>query len=232
MAIVINPISGKSGVGLQPTIRAYAPEGSTVTCAGQEKVVGAAGYVDFVVDIGTYTVTATLNGKTAVEEVTVDEIGLFDVELEPGKLWLYKYGDERESITGGWHYNGKGSATGTKLIDCFDNNCAGLLGVFAAFTTTNEINLANYSKLCVTAIGKARASSNDSCAIWGVLNTANPTNLNGSNSEKKIEGGLPVTTPIDTVATIETDISAINSGFVSVYTVNYRRAFYYAVWLE
>ena len=49
MAIVINTEGSKPGKGLVPTIRAYAPEGSTVTCAGQEKVVGAAGYVDFVV---------------------------------------------------------------------------------------------------------------------------------------------------------------------------------------
>lgn len=47
---VINPTPlGGGGGGLQPTIRATAPVGSSVTCDGQTKVVGAEGYVDFVV---------------------------------------------------------------------------------------------------------------------------------------------------------------------------------------
>lgn len=50
MARVINPIgTGGGGGGLVPTIRATAPVGSTVSCDGQTKVVGAEGYVDFVV---------------------------------------------------------------------------------------------------------------------------------------------------------------------------------------
>lgn len=47
---VINPTPiGGGGGGLQPTIRATAPVGSTVSCDGQTKVVGSEGYVDFVV---------------------------------------------------------------------------------------------------------------------------------------------------------------------------------------
>lgn len=47
---VINPTPlGGGGGGLVPTIRATAPVGSIVTCDGQTKVVGAEGYVDFVV---------------------------------------------------------------------------------------------------------------------------------------------------------------------------------------
>lgn len=47
---VINPSPlGGGGGGLVPTIRATAPVGSTVSCDGQTKVVGAEGFVDFVV---------------------------------------------------------------------------------------------------------------------------------------------------------------------------------------
>lgn len=47
---VINPAPlGGGGGGLVPTIRATAPVGSSVTCDGQTKVVGAEGFVDFVV---------------------------------------------------------------------------------------------------------------------------------------------------------------------------------------
>lgn len=47
---VINPTPlGGGGGGLVPTIRATAPIGSSVTCDGQTKVVGAEGFVDFVV---------------------------------------------------------------------------------------------------------------------------------------------------------------------------------------
>lgn len=75
---VINPTPlGGGGGGLQPTIRATAPVGSTVTCDGQTKVVGADGFVDFVVDIGTYTVT--VNGTS--KSVMVDKTALFSISF-------------------------------------------------------------------------------------------------------------------------------------------------------
>ena len=59
----------------------------------------------FVVKVGTYTVQGILNTDGTSEEVVIDTIGQYSVELDY-KLWLYREGDECEEVTGGWSING------------------------------------------------------------------------------------------------------------------------------
>lgn len=53
-------------------------------------------------DLGTWTVTATDGTKTKTQDVLLEVIGLYEIEMDY-RLWLYREGDECEEITGGWN---------------------------------------------------------------------------------------------------------------------------------
>ena len=54
-------------------------------------------------DFGTWTVTATDGTNTATQDVLVDVITEYEIEMDLIKPYLYRNGDERESVTGGWN---------------------------------------------------------------------------------------------------------------------------------
>ena len=53
-------------------------------------------------EYGTHTITASNGTKTSTEQVLVDALMDYYVGMD-FKLWLYKYGDERKGVTGGWN---------------------------------------------------------------------------------------------------------------------------------
>lgn len=54
-------------------------------------------------DLGTWTITATDGKNTATQDVLVDMITDYEIEMSYFKgLWLYNKGDECVDITGGW----------------------------------------------------------------------------------------------------------------------------------
>ena len=72
-------------------------------------------------NFGDWTITATLSDDSTSDTVTVDTVKQYDVELSYF-LYLYKYGNERTSVTGGWvaasgpAYSGGASATNTPTL--------------------------------------------------------------------------------------------------------------------
>ena len=98
-------------------------------------------------DLGTWTVTATDGTDTYTQDVLVDVITEYEIEITK-KLYLYRDGDECEGVTGGWSNSGyladsSRTRSATKNDDSiyFDEylECAG---------TANSIDLSPWSKLC------------------------------------------------------------------------------------
>lgn len=59
-------------------------------------------------DLGLWTVTASNGEDTATQDVLVEVIGLYEIEMDytVNYLMLYDYGDECEDVTGGWGIDG------------------------------------------------------------------------------------------------------------------------------
>ena len=100
-------------------------------------------------DFGTWTVTATDGVHTKTQDVLVDVITEYEIEMSY-KLWLYRDGDECESVTGGWTKTGTGSVTKNdtymSIVSKSDNTATSV-------TTVNEILLEGYTKLFIDAYG-------------------------------------------------------------------------------
>lgn len=106
MSVSILNRSGASG-GLKPELTVTAQSGSTIDLLQGGVVVATYTLSEtetqsaFVVDLGTYTVRATLGAQSKSAQVVIDVVGRYSVEIY-FKLWLYKEGDECEDVTGGW----------------------------------------------------------------------------------------------------------------------------------
>ena len=78
------PESQLGAVGVPPQIIVTVPSGSAVTCKSGSKTLSATstGTVTFALPAyGTWTVTATLNGQTAAENVVVDDVKQYRLSL-------------------------------------------------------------------------------------------------------------------------------------------------------
>lgn len=78
------PESQLGAVGVPPQIIVTVPSGSAVTCKSGSKTLSATstGTVTFALPAyGTWTVTATLNGQTATENVVVDDVKQYRLSL-------------------------------------------------------------------------------------------------------------------------------------------------------
>lgn len=78
------PESQLGAVGVPPQIIVTVPSGSVVTCKSGSKTLSATstGTVTFALPAyGTWTVTATLNGQTAAENVVVDDVKQYRLSL-------------------------------------------------------------------------------------------------------------------------------------------------------
>lgn len=57
-------------------------------------------------ELGTWTVTATDGVDTLTQDVLVDVITNYEIEMSLSTAWLYRNGDEYEDVTGGWTSSG------------------------------------------------------------------------------------------------------------------------------
>ena len=105
--MIINPINYGSG-GLMSEIIVTAVAGSTLDLLQNGVVLKTYTLAStetqhtFVVkNVGEYTVKSTLGDNTYSSNVLIETVGQYPVTIT-SKLYLYNYGDECESVTGGW----------------------------------------------------------------------------------------------------------------------------------
>ena len=108
-AVVRNYIPAKrnsdSVVGLYDTVGNvfYTNAGTGTFKAGPEVPQTIDGFlIKPIRDFGTWTVTATDGVHTKTQDVLVDVITEYEIEMSLYKLWLYRYGDTFDDVTGGW----------------------------------------------------------------------------------------------------------------------------------
>lgn len=162
------------GIGkLYAIISVTYPEGSVCTCTNGTKTLKAkdtSGKALFNVPIaGTWTITAktTDGSKEKSVDVAITAAGQVKSVTLSYTLWLYKDGDENESITGGWGTSGyshpsRTIAGATKQTDCMkfigDGTLSFMLGTLSA------IDLSEYSTLSIDWQGTS-GSVNISCNV-------------------------------------------------------------------
>ena len=101
-------------------------------------------------DFGTWTVTATDGTDTYTQDVLVDVITNYEIEISK-KLYLYRDGNECEDITGGWvfcpwpssSYYANGTMTKNDTSILLSSNAV----QFAGARPSNKIDLTDYSKI-------------------------------------------------------------------------------------
>ena len=149
--MIINPINYGSG-GLMPEIIVTAVAGSTLDLLQNGVVLKTYTLAStetqhtFVVkNVGEYTVKSTLGDNTYSSNVLIETIGQYPVTIT-GKLYLYNYGDECESVTGGWNAknsNGSFTKNSTSFVLANGNTNTNGLGV----SVSKLIDLSKYTKL-------------------------------------------------------------------------------------
>lgn len=87
-------------------------------------------------DFGTWTVTATDGTDTYTQDVLVDVITEYEIEITK-KLYLYRDGDECEDVTGGWSFEYKAVNYGG--VDAYTNNVIQSLANFKKLYVDVEV---------------------------------------------------------------------------------------------
>lgn len=177
-------------------------------------------------DFGTWTVTATDGTKTATQDVLVDVITEYEIEMNY-KLWLYRDGDECEDVTGGWTnsgytYNGSANQAVTKYSDSMyatthigDSLTAGIV---------NPVDVTNYSTLFAEVM---RTDSSNLFQPWI-----------GIASDKSLSDKLvtPSVSSANVKETLSIDITSLTGNkyvaFVHSNANDSGSGYVYKVWLE
>lgn len=97
-------------------------------------------------EFGTWTVTATDGTNTATQDVLVDVITEYEIEMTY-KLWLYKNGDECTDVTGGWSVIKSSTGTMSKQDDGIQINVGPGDETYCNIGIANTIDVTEYSKL-------------------------------------------------------------------------------------
>lgn len=111
-------------------------------------------------DPGMWTVTATNGEQTATQDVLVDVITEYEIEMDLYKTWLYRKGDEFEEVTGGWSDSGytialEGWFTSGNVVKNDDSilltatyaTQTGKAVPFKCIGTSNTVDLSKYGTL-------------------------------------------------------------------------------------
>lgn len=176
-----------------------------------------------------YVITATLGTKSQSKSVTVDRVALYEVEIDY-KLWLYKYGDECEDVTGGWDISGKtwsgqSVQSHTKNSSDIAISKSSSTSYVRCITTNNKINLANLSRLVINANISATYGSG------ALVTSASSTNLKYDASGNSLIGAITTTGSQDYTF----DISSLSDSRyldIACYTSYYATGNIYKIWLE
>lgn len=158
------------------TINVECPASSSVTCAlsnGSSAVtpVGGNGKYTFLIPSnGTWRLSGVYGSKTQTVDVVITQRGQCEfVNMEFPK-YLYRYGDQYTSVTGGWKRRGKGSGT-----LAFNSDHIKLDGAYdyCAVQAANKINISGYTYLCVNVRNASMWSNTyDDCCIMMFLDEA------------------------------------------------------------
>ena len=159
MSKVFNMVGGGGGKNISSIIITGLQSTDTITCTKDGRSYTAtwdstSQHWEIIgLPLGTFTVTATNGTETTTETVLIDITGVYEIEMAH-KLWLYKDGDECESITGGWNVTYFGSPSYATVAKNSDN-------IYMKNTQNNEsqpymstklkIDTSGYSKLCLVA---------------------------------------------------------------------------------
>ena len=164
-------------------------------------------------DLGTWTVTATNGTKTATQDVLVDVITEYEIEMDY-KLWLYRDGDECEDVTGGWsvndninwaNYSTRGFVSKGETIKLWANSNNRV----SAVQTSNPIDLTGFSKL-VFRFGNPSGTSS---IAFGFASTTSG-NINENYLVPPAKYLWDTTTPVNTY---ELDISSLNGFYYATF---------------
>ena len=187
-------------------------------------------------EYGMHTITATNGSKTSTEEVLVDALMDFWVEMDY-KLWLYKYGDERETVTGGIFLasGSYGNAVWEKRIDELYHS--GGTNNNTLCTIRNTIDLTQWSKICARVWFESAVNATYS-AMWIHTYTNGFTNGFNSNSDTMTKGlpgedGVVQKTPADTIIEYVIDPEKVNPATTfSIASWYVAKGHIYEIWLE
>ena len=134
----------------------YTNEGTGTFIAGPEIPQTIGGFlIRPIRDFGTWTVTATNGTDTYTQDVLVDVITEYEIEITK-KLYLYRDGDENEDITGGWVFPALGTS---------------------GFDTNNSSTLIREKQTNAIYLYGTRPSGSDAKHIYGSVRTANSVDL-------------------------------------------------------
>lgn len=165
-------------------------------------------------DFGTWTVTATNGEKTDTQDVMVDAITEYEIEMSLYKLWLYRNGDECEDISGGWsvndninwaNYSTRGFVSKGETIKLWANSNNRV----SAVQTSNPIDLTGFSKL----IFRFGNPSGTSSIAFGFASTTSG-NINENYLVPPAKYMWDTTTPVNTY---ELDISSLNGFYYATF---------------
>lgn len=191
--MIFNMVGG--GGGAFPTVgailRAYAPIGSTVSITDGNKtktveptesqvdtVDSTRAYYYFSIptdEYGTWTATGTLNGQTYSDSVSVSSNTTYDVIIAY-PLYLYKYGDTCDSVTGGWYAkawrwaSNSASAKAPTITYNSDNVVISITNGGGAMVTTNAFDVTYYNTFKIRGF-----YAGDSASSGAILNNTNAT---------------------------------------------------------
>lgn len=194
------------------TINVECPASSSVTCAlsnGSSAVtpVGGSGKYTFLIPSnGTWRLSGVYGSKTQTVDVVITQRGQCEfVNMEFPK-YLYRYGNQYTSASGGWK-NYK-SSDGTITFNG-DNIKLSAISGYCSLQTINKINISGYTYLCVTARNARMMSATFSGS--GVLMGMNETLYTGTTANvnfiseydtakvianRQFIGDIPPTSPV------------------------------------
>ena len=181
---------------------------------------------------GIWTVTATDGEKTTTQDVLVDVIAEYEIEMSYfSVLWLYREGDECIDVTGGWTgntYDGRGSvAKNSDHLSAVTNNAP---YANAGFCTNELIDFTGYHTLNIEYELSGKVSGN----FFG-FSSSKPT----SNDDIwSFSSGNAVTVSTNN-GKLSLDISSFSGSFYVRYASRHTSSEYgssnwkaYNIWLE
>lgn len=197
-------------------------------------------------DYGMWTVTATDGEQTATQDVLVDVAMDYEIEMEFGKRWLYRSGEEYDDVTGGWILNTNsfyakyGTNNSTKENDHLsvalakDKIAGSYASYIGGFATSGLISRGERTKMYVEySVSHYNANGNNDCYV--VFGYGNPDiGAEGYGGKIFQASGTSVTGNL----TAELDISSATED-AHVYCLGHLIAYnasvtinIYKVWLE
>ncbi len=192
----------------QSMIIVTAPTGSAVTCSMGDAVKTAVeknGVWTFSgLDLGTWTVTATLGEETASTEVPLERLSIEYVTLEYA-VYLYKNGDQCTDLGGSWGKNGFTNAsyqTQAIVLNADHIHLGNSSGYHSIGGKAEMIDLTPYSTLA--------------CKCNSVSGTGSDISIKAAANKNIASGVIAQGSLADGVVNV--DISAVNrSAYIVLY---------------